>query len=127
MQTRPMSSTSSNAGLTDIRMRQIRTGGLEKNTSLLKNQRNTVMALFNTYLNRPVTTPVFTYENIAVDSLDLSIAAVSDSILINNPMLGMLDFEKQSLEARKKMVTRMGYPIIGLGINYSLISKTQFP
>ena len=39
----------------------------------------------------------------------------------------MLDFEKQSLEARKKMVTRMGYPMIGLGLNYSLISKTQFP
>jgi len=25
------------------------------------------------------------------------------------------------------MVTRMGYPMIGLGLNYSLISKTQFP
>jgi outer membrane protein TolC len=42
-------------------------------------------------------------------------------------MLGMLDLEKQSLEARKKMVTRMGYPMVGLGLNYSLISKTQFP
>ena len=42
-------------------------------------------------------------------------------------MLGMLDFEKQSLQARKKMVTRMGYPMVGLGLNYSLISKTQFP
>ena len=85
------------------------------------------MALFNTYLNRSVTTPVYTSENIAADSLDLSIAAVSDSILVNNPMLGMLDFEKLSLEARKKMVTRMGYPMVGLGLNYSLINKTQFP
>jgi outer membrane protein TolC len=122
-----MSSSSGNSGLTDIYRIQIETGDLENNISLLKNQRNTVMALFNTYLNRSVTTPVFTYENIAVDSRDLSIAAVSDSILVNNPMLGMLDFEKQSLEARKKMVTRMGYPMIGLGLNYSLISKTQFP
>jgi outer membrane protein TolC len=127
MQPGPMGSSSGNSGLTDIYRIQIETGDLENNISLLKNQRNTVMALFNTYLNRPVTTPVFTYENIAVDSLDLSIAAVSDSILINNPMLGMLDFEKQSLEARKKMVTRMGYPMVGLGLNYSLISKTQFP
>jgi outer membrane protein TolC len=39
-------------------------------------------------------------------------------------MLGMLDFEKQSLEARKKMVTRMGYPMVGLGLNYSVISKS---
>ena len=31
------------------------------------------MAQFNTYLNRPVATPVFTYENIAVDSLEFSL------------------------------------------------------
>ncbi len=37
----------------------------------------------------------------------------------------MLDFEKQSLEARKKMVTRMGYPMVGLGINYSVIGKSD--
>jgi outer membrane protein TolC len=36
----------------------------------------------------------------------------------------MLDYEKQSFEARKKMVSRMGYPMVGLGLNYSLISKS---
>jgi outer membrane protein TolC len=118
---------SEGSSLTDIYRIQIETGDLENNIFDLKNQRNTVMALFNTYLNRPVSTPVFTYENIVVDSLDLSLAAVSDSMLINSPMLEMLDFEKQSLEAKKKMVTRMGYPMVGLGLNYSLISKTQFP
>jgi outer membrane protein TolC len=127
MQTGQMSTSSGNSGLTDIYRIQIETGDLENNISLLKNQRNTVMALFNTFLGRSVTTPVFTYENISVDSLDLSLASVSDSILVNNPMLGMLDFEKQSLEARQKMITRMGFPMIGLGLNYSLISKTQFP
>jgi outer membrane protein TolC len=39
-------------------------------------------------------------------------------------MLGMLNYEKQSLEARKKMVSRMGYPMVGLGLNYSIISKS---
>jgi outer membrane protein TolC len=39
-------------------------------------------------------------------------------------MLGMLDYEKQSIEARKKMVTRMGYPMVGLGLDYSVISKS---
>ena len=38
-------------------------------------------------------------------------------------MLGMLQLEQQSLEARKQMVTKMGYPMIGLGLNYSLINK----
>jgi outer membrane protein TolC len=42
-------------------------------------------------------------------------------------MLTMLEYEKQSLEARKKMVSHMGYPMMGVGLNYSIISKTQFP
>jgi outer membrane protein TolC len=45
-------------------------------------------------------------------------------MLTHNPMLGMLTYEQQSLEARKKMVTRMGYPMMGLGVNYSVISKS---
>jgi outer membrane protein TolC len=127
MQTSPMGNSSASTGLTDIYRIQIEAGDLENNISLLKNQRNTITAQFNTYLNRPLSTHVFTYENIAVDSLQLSLVAVSDSILANNPMLSMLDYEKQSFEARKKMVSRMGYPMVGLGLNYSLISKTQFP
>jgi outer membrane protein TolC len=127
MLTTNMGSSSFNSGLTDLYRIQIETGDLENNIALLKNQRNTIMALFNAYLNRPAITPVFTNENITADSLVLSLAVVSDSILVNNPMLEMFDFEKQSQEARKKMVTRMGYPVIGLGLNYSLISKTQFP
>ncbi len=124
MQTGAMASSSGNSNLTDIYRIQIETGDLENNISLLKNQRITIMAQFNTYLNRPVTSPVFTYDNIAVDSLKLSLIAVSDSMLANNPMLSMLDYEKQSIEARKKMVTRMGYPTVGLGLNYSLIGRS---
>jgi len=42
-------------------------------------------------------------------------------------MLEMLNYEKQSYEARKKMVSRMRLPMIGLGLNYSLINKSEFP
>ncbi len=124
MQRSPMGSSSGNSGLTDIYRIEIETGDLENNISLLKNQRSTIMTQFNSYLNRPVSTPVFTYEKISMDSLELSLAAVSDSMLANNPMLSMLNYENQSLEARKKMVKQMGYPMVGLGLNYSLISKS---
>jgi outer membrane protein TolC len=40
-------------------------------------------------------------------------------------MLGMLQYEQQSLDSRKKMVTRMGYPMVGIGVNYSLINKSD--
>ena len=119
-----MGGSSGSSGLADIYRIQIESSDLENNIALLKNQQNSIIAQFNTYLNRPVTSPVFTYENITRDTLEYSLPAVSDSMLAHNPMLGMLDFEKQSLEARKKMVTRMGYPMVGLGLNYSIISKS---
>jgi len=42
-----------------------------------------------------------------------------------NPMLTMLLLEQQSIEARKKMIAKMGFPMVGLGINYSLINKSE--
>jgi outer membrane protein TolC len=124
MQTGTMGSSTGNFGLSDIYRIQIESGDLENNIALLKNQQNSVIAKFNTYLNRPVTSQVFTYENITRDSLEFELTVVSDSMLAHNPMLGMLDFERQSLEARAKMGTRMGYPMVGIGINYSVIGKS---
>jgi outer membrane protein TolC len=92
---------------------------------LLKNQQQTVAARFNSYLNRKPQTPVQLAEKLSADSLDIPLQTVSDSMLQNNPMLGMLLYEQQSLDARKEMVTKMGYPMIGLGLNYSLIGKTM--
>jgi outer membrane protein TolC len=125
MQTGTMGSSSGSSGLADVYRIQIESGDLENNIALLNNQKNSIIAKFNTYLNRNVTSPVYTNENITMDSLEFSLTVVSDSMLAHNPMLGMLDFEKQSLEARKKMVTRMGYPMVGLGLNYSVIGKNS--
>lgn len=117
--------SSGNSGLIDVYTVQIEKGDLQNNIELLKNSKNTITAKFNAYLNRPLSSPVFISDTLIADSINLSM--VSDSIPANNPMLGMLDFEKQSIEARKKMVRRMGYPMLGIGVNYSLISKSDIP
>jgi outer membrane protein TolC len=125
MQTGAMVSSSGSSGLEDLYRIQIESSDLEYNIALLKNQQTSIVTKFNSYLNRPVTIPVYTTENITMDSLEFALTVVSDSMLAHNPMLGMLDYEKQSLEARKKMVIRMGYPMVGLGLNYSVISKSD--
>jgi hypothetical protein len=76
-------------------------------------------------LNRPAKALVFLPDTIITDSLEISILEVSDSIRTGNPMLSMLHYEQQSLDARKKMVSRMGYPMVGLGVNYSIINKSE--
>ncbi len=120
-----MGSSSGGSSLTDLYRIQIEIGDLENNVALLKNQQNTVISRFNSYLNRPPDSPVTLPDTLMADSLGISLLTVSDSMLANNPMLGMLQYEQQSLDARKKMVTRMGYPMIGLGVNYSVINKNE--
>jgi outer membrane protein TolC len=122
MPTSPMTAAGG-SGLADIYRIQMETGELENSIALLKNQEQTIAARFNNYLNRQPLSTVTLPEKLDADSLGLTLSAVSDSMLKNSPMLGMLAFEQQSLEARKTMVTKMGYPMVGLGVNYSLIGK----
>jgi outer membrane protein TolC len=125
MQSSSMGSSSGGSGLADLYRIQIEIGELENNIELLKTQRNTIEARFNAYLNRPSASPVQLPDQLIPDSLGLSLLAVTDSMLSHNPMLGMLQYEQQSLDARQKMVTKMGYPMMGLGLNYSVISKSE--
>lgn len=127
-QNMPVNSMGSSAGsssLVDLYRIQIEIGELENNTSLLKNRQNSLLARFNGYLNRSVISPVALPDTLIADTLGLSLMAVSDSMLTNNPMLGMLQYEQESLESRKKMVTKMSFPMIGLGLNYSIIKKNE--
>ena len=120
MQSSSMGTSPGGSGLSDLYRIQIEVLGLENNVALLKNQERTVTAQFNSYLNRNPLSPVYVDTILYMQSLTLSEIAIQDSILANNPMLTMLDYEKQSLEARKRMVAGMGLPMVGLGINYSL-------
>lgn len=114
---------SDGSGLADIYRIQMEIGELENSIALLKNQGQTIAARFNNYLNRQSQSVVTLPEKLDADSLGYTLSAVSDSMLNHSPMLGMLAYEQQSLEARKTMVTRMGYPMVGLGVNYSLIKQ----
>jgi len=119
----PMQGSSGGAGLTDVYRIQMEAGELENNIALLKNQQTVLVSKMNSFLNRAALTPVDVPDTMKPDLLNIPVSAVPDSILANNPMLGMLHYEEKSLEARKQMVSRMGYPMVGLGVNYSLINK----
>jgi outer membrane protein TolC len=121
----PMGSSAGGSGLSDVYRIQIEIGDLQNSINLLNNQLITISAQFNSYLNRPKTTIVSVPDTLKPEIFEPSLLAISDSILKNNPMLGMLQFEQQSLEARKQMVTKMSYPMVGLGLNYSLINKNE--
>jgi outer membrane protein TolC len=120
-----MGSQVNGTSLPDLYRIKIELGDLENNIASLKNQMVTITSRFNTLLNRGITTPVILPDTLKPEIFDMPLDAVSDSILANNPMLGMLNFEEQSLDARYRMVNRMGYPMVGVGVNYSIIQKSQ--
>lgn len=123
MSSSPMSSFVTGAGLANVYRIQLELGELQNTVELLQNQQLTLLARFNLYLNRAENSPVALLDTLRADTINISLISLSDSILTNNPMLGMLQYEQQSFDARKKMVSRMGYPMVGLGVNYSLINK----
>ena len=120
-----MGSSSGSSGLTDVYRIQIEIGDLQNNIELLKSQLNTITAQFNSYLNRSPDLSVTIPDTLVSVDFQPSLSVLTDSSFTKNPMLGMLQFEQQSLEARKQMVTRMSYPMVGLGLNYSLINKSE--
>ena len=120
-----MEATSGGSGLSDIYRIQIEMGELENSLALLKNQQNTLAARFNSYLNRPAQAAVSLPDSITPDSIGMNMLVVSDSMFVRNPMLGMLRYEQQSLAARTKMVKQMGLPMVGVGLNYTVINKSE--
>jgi outer membrane protein TolC len=123
MSSSSMGSASGGSGLVDLYRIQIEAADLENNLESLKNLASTITARFNSYLNRPVASTISIPDSLIPDVLNFALTAVTDSILAGNPMLIMLKYEQQSLAARYKMISSMGYPMIGLGINYTVISK----
>ena len=120
-----MGSSGNVTGLSDIYRIQIEIQDLQNNIALLQNQEKTVGARFNTYLNRPVDSGIALPDTLLANVLGTSLNSISDSMLKNNPMLGMLQYEKLSLDARKKMVTGMGRPMVGFGVDYSVINRSS--
>jgi outer membrane protein TolC len=122
MQNSPMGQQGG-SGLADLYRIQMETGELANSIATQQNQLVTITAWFNSYLNRPAQMPVALPDTVVPVALNIPLSGVTDSIIANNPMIEMLRLEEKSLEARKEMVTRMSYPMVGVGLNYSLISK----
>ena len=120
-----MNVVSGGAGLSDVYQIQIELGDLENNIASLKNEEQVIVARLNSVLNRDLKTQVARVELLPTEPLDILYLSVNDSMFQSNPMLGMYRYEQQSLEARKKMQNKMGLPMVGLGVNYTVINKSE--
>ena len=101
---------------------QIEIHELENRVALLNDQLATDKISFNRFLNRPPSAGVFTADSLTEMPIPSNILTLADS-LVNNPMVKMYKAESEANAAKIDMVTRMGYPMVGLGLNYMIIQK----
>lgn len=123
MQGNPMQPSTGSSGLLGVYRIQMEINDLQNSVELLKDQMKSLKATFNLYLNRPPDTEIILPDRLVADSIQPTFPEMADSLVKNNPMIAMLQYEKGSLEARGQMISRMGYPMIGVGVTYSLIGK----
>ncbi len=114
--------SSSQIGIVNLLRVQMEIGELENSIALLEDRLKTEGVRFNSILNRKPDTDIYIGDSLSLAKLPGSIAMMADSIS-NNPMIRMFEADREANEARIMMAIKMGYPMIGLGLNYSLIQK----
>jgi outer membrane protein TolC len=119
-----MGASSGGAGLTDLYRVKMDIGELENNIASLQSKKRSLTAKFNAYLNRQAEMPVSIPDTLSEVPYQMP-EKITDSLLANNPMLSMIRYDNQAVDARKRMIRKMGYPMIGLGVNYSVIGKSD--
>lgn len=114
-------------GMSDVLRIQMERAELEDNLKDLYSSRMIAEARFNTLLNRDAETPVVVPDSLKQRVFQMDEQSLMDHILNNNPMITMAQAEADAYRAKAKMDRRMSYPMIGIGLQYSLINKMDNP
>ena len=118
-----MGSGNSMGGMSDVLRIQMEKVELENTLASLLSQRKTAEAAFNTLLNQSLATPISVPDSLERLPLSWSESMALDNVISNNPMLSMLEAEGNAYRAKAEMDKKMSYPMLGIGLQYSLIGK----
>lgn len=106
--------------LIDVLRVQMEINELNNTLALLKDSKQPLLSQFNKLLNRPSNETVVIPGSILAATLPVPVSEIPDSIRQNNPMLKMLEKDEEAFLAKEKMNRKMGFPMIGLGVQYAI-------
>ncbi len=109
--------------MVDVLRVQMEAQELKNKLALLEDSRQPLVAMFNRLLNRPFDESITLPDRLTAAALPVFVTDIPDSIRQNNPMLTMLEKEEEALLARKEMNRKMGFPMIGLGLQCSVFQQ----
>jgi outer membrane protein TolC len=95
------------------------------NIQILQKRKEPLQTAFNSMLNRESLFEIQFPTELPKANLNLNIK--TDSLFSNNPKVVQLDRQKEAFEAQKIVAIKEGYPKIGVGLDYSIISKRDLP
>lgn len=120
-----MGTGSSSGTMSDVLRIQIEKAELQNNLELIISNRTAAEARFNALLNRRQDMRVAVPDSLRQLHFLIDDQAMTDSIIIDNPMLSMLEAEANAYRAKAEMDKKMSYPMFGIGLQYSLVGKSN--
>lgn len=116
-----MGTGSSSGTMSDVLRIQIEKAELQNNLELIVSNRTAAEARFNALLNRRQDMKVAVPDSLQQLHFLIDDQAMTDSIMIANPMLSMLEAEANAYRTKAEMDKKMSYPMFGIGLQYSLV------
>ncbi len=97
---------------------------MENSLTFLLDQFKTNQISFNRYLNQSPEHIIFIPDSLIEEEVPIKFTALIDSIT-NNPMVKMYQADSAAYNAKIMMSKKMSYPMVGIGLKYSLINKVD--
>nr|WP_320038669.1 TolC family protein [uncultured Bacteroides sp.] len=120
----PSSSMSGGSGgMSDVLRIQIERAELENSLETTQSQFTAAVAAFNALLGRSSASTVNVPDTLLQKSFIANDATAWAAVVAQNPMLAMWKAESASYEAKGEMAKKMGYPMIGIGLEYMINVK----
>jgi len=118
-----MSAMSSDNSMIDVLRVQLEINELQNKLELLHDSMKSLMVRFNNLLNRSEDEFVNIPDTLLPSQLPADKTEIASSIRSQNPMIRMLQKEEKAFVAQEEMNKKMSYPMIGLGLQYSIFQQ----
>lgn len=115
------------SGMSDVLRIRLETIEIENTIESLQAQIKAEKIKFNALLDQEAQTLVTVPQTIEKVAFFMTDEDVQAAIETNNPMLAMLTEEGLAYQAKAEMDRKMSYPMVGLGVQYMIIGKTNDP
>jgi outer membrane protein TolC len=104
--------------MVDVLLIQLQMKELDTRIEILKVSRKPLEVRFNNLLSQPINTQIQVADSLTLAPLPASLSIIQDSVIQNNPMVKMYEWDEKAREAQQRMAVLMGRPMIGVGLTY---------